>query len=226
MIAALFLVTALSMQTPRPPEAMERLQQGNWEEAAQQAAELDTSSGLVVAAQATSLGAALDNQADELYKKAERYAQRAVQLDPNNAQAYLELGRAQNRLIPLSRFLRSLTIARSAKANLEKAISLQPNLASAYLELGMWHTLLDQRGLLAKSATNARRDQIVPQFEKALALEPNVVAYRLEYAQALLYLEQDAKAKAQLEQAVKLPAYTFWERRAQQQAKALLEKMP
>ena len=165
--------------------AQAKLDAGDWRGASQAAAALNTSAGYALAAEATTLGASLGGDTKALYGRAQDYAKKAVSLNPNNAEAYFELARAQGRLAQSAGILQSLSLASSMKNNLQKAIALNPKLAGAYVALGLWHAELWAKGGAARATTGAKADQVQPNFNKAVNLEPNRIIHRLEYGRAL-----------------------------------------
>ncbi|MFC3834873.1 tetratricopeptide repeat protein [Deinococcus rufus] len=225
------LTLALMLSAPALAQSQQAAQalydQGKWQEAASAAAALNTSAGLALAAEATTGGASLvpDSQKKALFTKAQDYAKAAISRDPNNADAYFELARAQGRLAQFSGILQSLGLATDMKGNLDKALSLNPKMAGGYVALGLWNANLVAKGFIAVRASGADRNQIVPNFEKAIALEPNVAIHKIEYANALILQGKKAEAAAQLDRAVALPADTFWEKRDLEAAKATLAKL-
>jgi len=222
---SLALITAASAQSLQSAQAL--FDQGKWQEAAAAAADLNTSDGLSLAAEATTAGAGLvaDGQKKALFEKAQAYAKQAIAKDKNNADAYFELARAQGRLAQFSGILQSLGLAGDMKKNLDMAVKLDPKMAGAYVALGLWHANLISKGFIATRATGADKSQIVPNFEKALALEPTTAVHRIEYANALILQGRKAEAAAQLEKAISFNATTFWEKRDEETAKATLAKL-
>ncbi|UBV43754.1 hypothetical protein LAJ19_05945 [Deinococcus taeanensis] len=222
---ALTLAATATAQTVQSAHAL--LDQGKWQDAAAAAAALNTSEGLALAAEATTAGASLvpDNQKKGLFEKAQAYAKQAIAKDRNSAEAYFELARAQGRLAQFSGILQSLGLAGDMKKNLDTAVKLDPKMAGAYVALGLWHANLVAKGFIATRATGADRNQILPNFEKAISIEPNVAVHRIEYANALILQGRKAEAAAQLEKAVSINADTFWEKRDQETAKATLAKL-
>ncbi|WP_034383828.1 tetratricopeptide repeat protein [Deinococcus sp. YIM 77859] len=222
---------ALAVAAPASAQSLQAAQslydQGKWQEAANAAAALNTSAGFALAAEATTAGASVspDAQKKALFAKAQEYARQAIAKDANNADAYFELARAQGRLAQFVGILQSLNLAGDMKKNLEQALRLKPNMASAYVALGLWHANLVSKGGAATLLTGAKKNQIVPNFEKAIALEPNVAIHRIEYANALLLQGNKAGAIAQLQKAVSLPADTYWEKRDLEAAKAKLASL-
>ncbi len=206
------------------PDAQTLLDQGKWQDAAALATSLKTAEGYALAAQAYTLGAALvpDNQKKAQFQQAQAIAKQAIAADANSANAHFELARADGRLAQYSGILQSLGLAGEVKRELDTAIKLNPNLAGAYVALGLWNAELTAKGFIATQATGARRDQIAPNFEKAIALEPNVAGHKMEYANALLLQNNKAAAAVQLQKMVTMPAVTFWEKRDLDSSKAKL----
>ncbi|WP_309570481.1 hypothetical protein [Deinococcus sp.] len=226
---ALSLALALTVSAAAQSQsaAQSLYDQGKWQEAATAGAALNTSAGLAIAAEATTAGAGLvdDAQKKALFLKAQDYAKAAIARDANNADAYFELARAQGRLAQFSGILQSLGLAKDMKGNLDKALELNPKMAGGYVALGLWNANLVSKGFIAVQASGANKGQITPNFEKAISLEPNVAVHRIEYANALLLQGRKAEAAAQLDKAVTMPAETFWEKRDLEQAKATLAKL-
>ncbi len=170
---------------------------------------LNTSAGYVLAAEATSLGAdALpQNQRETAYDKAQEYAKKAVQLDANNADAYMEVARAVGRLAQFKGVLQSLNLAGEVKKNLDTALKLNPKLPAAYIALGLWNAEVP---LVAGGSSS----QVEVNILKAIELEPTTIIHRVEYANALLKLSKRNKRRAvdQLEQAVKFTPKNFWDK--------------
>lgn len=214
-------------------EAQTLLDRGEWRAAAEMAASLNSSDGFTLAAKATTLGAGVSAETtrEGMFERAEAYAKKAIELNPNNADAYFEMARADGRLAQYKGILQSLGIAGEVRNALNKAVTLDPKLAGAYVALGLWHAELASRGLIATAATGAKASEAQPNFEKAIALEPNVVTHRYEYANGLLKLADGNRRQAKayrtaaigvLERAVAMPARTFWEQRDLEAAKKLL----
>ncbi|GGR85015.1 tetratricopeptide repeat protein [Deinococcus sedimenti] len=222
---SLALIATASAQSIQAAQNM--LDAGKWQDAAAAAADLNTSDSLALAAEATTAGAGLvaDSQKKALFEKAQGYAKQAIAKDKNNADAYFELARAQGRLAQFSGILQSLGLAGEMKKNLDMAVKLDPKMAGAYVALGLWHANLISKGFIATRATGADKNQIIPNFEKAIALEPTTAVHRIEYANALILQGRKADAAAQLEKAIGFSANTFWEKRDEETAKATLAKL-
>lgn len=178
--------------------------------------------GFVLAAKATTLGAALvsEEQQKALLEKSLMYAQKAIELNANSAEAYFERARAGAQLMPFKGIFDGLALASEVKSDLGRTIELNPRHAAAYVALGQWNA---EVSLFA----GGNKAQVQPNFEKAIQLEPQMVKHRLEYAQALMKVNRRNKpsAVAVLERAVVLPARTFWEQRDLEAARRLLAEL-
>ncbi|WP_425147844.1 hypothetical protein [Deinococcus sp.] len=215
-LVALLSSTSLSLAASAQ-EANALLDKGNWQAAAAMGVALGSSDGLSVAAKATTLGAGISDRSARqgMLEKAQEDANSAIKLNPNNADAYFELARADGRLAQLVGILESLPLARDIKAALGKAIDLNPKMDEAYVALGLWHAELAAKGSFVAFAYGADGGQIAPNFNKAIALAPNVIIHRVEYANALLKLDANknkAAAVAQLQKAVTLTPVTYWDK--------------
>lgn len=229
-LAVMLALTLGSAFAQSQQSAQDLLDKGNWQEAANAAAALNTSAGYALAARASSMGGSIATgaAAKSLFGKAQDFANKAISLDANNSDAYFELARAQGRLAQTMDPFSQLDLAKKIKGNLIKALTLDNKLAGAYVALGLWNATLDTpdfKGAVARGQTGASRSQVAPNFERAIALEPNNPTHRLEYGTALLKMNNRAAAKAQYEKAVALPASTYWEKRDQAIAQACLAKL-
>ncbi|MGI8747448.1 MAG: hypothetical protein ACR2J4_03715, partial [Deinococcus sp.] len=189
---------------------------GDWQGAATLGLSLGGAGGEVLAAKATTLGASVSPEASRkaMYQKAQGYAREAIRLDQGSADAYFELARADGRLAQFSGILQSLGLAGEVKKSLDTALRLNPRMAGAYVALGLWNAELAAKGFLATASTGASARNVVPSFEKAVALEPTTIVHRLEYANALLKLSPQNRAAAleQLNRAATFTPLTFWDR--------------
>lgn len=225
LLTAASVALAASVQ-----EANTLLDKGDWQSAASMALNLESSDGYAVAAKATTLGASVSADAAKkgLLEKAQGYANQAIKLNAANANGYFELARADGRLAQFAGILQSLGLAKDIKASLGKAIELDPKYDEAYVALGLWNAELAAKGFMVAAATGANSGQVIPNFEKAIGLAPSVIAHRLEYANALLDLNKvtnKAAAIAQLQKAVALTPFTYWDKQDQAAAQKKLNDL-
>ena len=204
---------------------------GKFLEASKMAAALNTSSGYVLAARGLDWYAGDQPTAKQeaLYVQCEAYARKAVELNPRNADAYFELGAAIGRLGSLrgaaNAFLNG--VAGQVKNNFERALELNPRQVLALIGLGRWHAEIVSRGVAGLFGGDAA--QVKSLFERALGTDPKSIAVRLEYARALLILDDKANraaARKLLEDATDLTPRDAAERRQLAAAERLLAKLP
>lgn len=230
MRTLLFTVTAALALSPLAgaaslADAQKLFDQGKWQEAATMAAGLNTASGLALAAQSTTLGASIspEGQRKAMLDKASAYADQALKLDGNSPEANFEKARALGRLVQYNNnILQNLGTGKEIKRLLDKTISLDPKMAGAYVALGLWNAELAAKGGAATLMTGANKNNIVPNFEKAVALEPNNPTHRYEYGNALMILGKSNKAAAlaQYQKAASMTGQNFWSKQDAEAAKA------
>jgi len=115
--------------------------------------------------------------------RARAAARKAIELDPDNAEAYAALGWTE--------FAADLH-ATAARAGLERAVAINPNLVAAHRRLGMLFLYLGQ------NAEAARR------FQTALRLDPLSEMARINMAELQFYSRDYAAERHTLEEIVKL----------------------
>ena len=126
-------------------------------------------------------------------------AQALASAEPNNAHAWYWHGYA------LNRYSQSISVAKALaqglgnkiKESLERAIALVPQHADARITLGAFHAEdIDKVGALIGGMTyGAKKDKSLKLFQEALQLHPGSAMGRVEYANALVILEGEAKIK-------------------------------
>ncbi len=141
----------------------------------------------------------------EMFREVTERAKAQAAAEPGNANAHYLMAYA------LGRYSQGISVAKAlaqglgsqVKAALETAISLQPRHADAHIALGTFHAeVIDKVGRLLGKTQGADAGTGLRLFKKALELNPGSAIARIEYANALVMLEGDAK----MEQAEKLYA--------------------
>ena len=206
-IAAILLVTSFAFATGLQ-DAQALYTKGEFQKATETAVAAGGADGFAFAAKANSIFASTRPAGEQegIYIKSEGYANQAIKLDAKNDDGYLELARAIGRLSQLRGVLAALTqgLGTKVKDNLDKALSLNPKNASAWVALGLWHAEIVAKGV--GFLYGADGGKVAPAMEKAIALEPDQIIHRVEYAKALMLLDAKNKPKAieLLEKAVTL----------------------
>jgi hypothetical protein len=205
--AALLLLTSFALAAGLP-DAQALYTKGEFQKASETALAVGGSNGFAFAAKANSIYASTRPAAEQegLYVKSESYANQAIKLDDKNDAGYFELARSIGRLSQLRGVAAALLqgLGTKVKENLDKSLSLNPKNAGAWVALGLWNAEIVAKGVAFLYGADAGK--VVPSMEKAIALEPDAIIHRVEYAKALMLLDPKNKPKAieLLEKAVTL----------------------
>jgi len=224
VFVGLLVSLVMMVQAAGALDPQRALAEGRYAEAYRAASAVDTAASQTLAAQA-----AADNAVYRSLDASERAAwlhrtrdaaKRATELDPNDAEAYVQLARARGEAARRSDVFGNLQLVGELKDLFDRALSLEPDNPDALVGLAMWNLELSQRGV--GWLFGASRDRVVPLLEKGIAAAPKQVNLRVEYAVALRTLGHDRAADEQLREALALPARTAADRYEQKRAAALL----
>jgi tetratricopeptide (TPR) repeat protein len=205
---AAVLLTASFALAAGLQDAKDLYAKGEFVKASEMAVAVGGADGLAFAAKANSIYANTRPGAEQepLYVKSEGLGRQAIKLDAKNDAAYFEVARAIGRLSQLRGVGAALLqgLGTQVKDNLDKALSLNPKNASALVALGLWHAEITAKGVAFLYGADGGK--VVPLMDKAVALEPDQIIHRVEYAKALLLLDAKNKPRAieLLEKAVTL----------------------
>lgn len=160
-----------------------------------------------------------DAEREAAYEAAVADAERATTLAPNDADANFELARALGRTAQFRGVVQSLALAGRMREALDRTLELDPNHASAWHASALWHAEVPW-------VAGGRTREVVPSFERAVELAPDVLGHRVAFARILLAEEAYDRAAAQLDAAAALPAETFLARRDAAAVEALRAELP
>ena len=181
-------------------EARSAFTEGRFEEAARIAETLDTSSGQALAARALAIHAYYileedDDTREPLLLRSIGLAKRAVEIDPDNADAHIMLAATLGRHAQVISSLEASNrgYAEKIREAAETALGIDPDLVTALLTLGRWHSeLIGVMGsFLARTLYGAREEEALAFLERAFELAPESKDVALEYALGLLMLDDD-----------------------------------
>ncbi|MFA6457400.1 MAG: hypothetical protein WCW40_11305 [Bacteroidota bacterium] len=131
------------------------------------------------------------------YQKALDYAEKAVKSQPDSVSGYIRRAIANGRVALFKGVWSAIDFVKQVKVDCEKAISLDPTNATAYYIFGRTHAKLCEKPKMIRWPLGlgwANMDESLKYYDKAVALRPNFILYRLDAARA--YLEEDNNAKA------------------------------
>ncbi len=176
-----------------------------------------------------------DSARDSLYKLGEQYANRAVEANPNLAATHFTLAKALGRAALTLGSRDRVRYAKRVRAEALEALKLDSLDDGAWHVMGVWNaeimrlntftrffakTLLGGGVLGEASWDNAQRD-----LEHAVDLQPKRIVHHLDLAQVYADVGDKAKARAQYELVLSLPATEFNDTNYKHEAEQALGKL-
>ncbi|RPD51356.1 hypothetical protein [Paracnuella aquatica] len=181
------------------------------------------------------LGIAQPTKAKQMayYTRAQRLAQQAIKVLPKGAEGYYALSVAMGRLALAGPTKEKIAAVKAIKENAEKALQLNPGHGRAWHVLGKWHFEVSGLNMMERTAVKvfyggfppASTQQSIRAYEKAQSLEPAFALNHLELAKAYIRNNEEAKAKALLQQLASLPTRTGDDNRVKAEGKELLRSI-
>lgn len=150
----------------------------------------------------------------EQYRAAERYARRAVKVDPKSTWPQFFLAVALGKIAEFSSVKQQIALAQDIRKATDTAIALDPDNGFAYHVLGVWHRRMAEinraERLLAQllflgSVPAGRLDDSVRYLKKALEYNPDVINHHLELARTYQALDEPELARRHLKTVADLP---------------------
>jgi len=161
-----------------------------------------------------SLTAAPDQK--ELFRKGERYARRAVGADSANADNWFHLARALGRTALSVGVRDRVRYAVEIRKCAQNSLAINPDHPGALHVLGMWNAevkrlsgfelFFARRFLGGNVLGEANWKDAVAYMERAVALDPDRIAHRLDLAQIYADTGDKDKARATFESVIASPA--------------------
>src|SRR3954463_2311718 len=116
------------------------------------------------------------------------YAQRAVDLAPNDAEAQLSLAISYGKVLPFEETKEKIATSRLIKNSADKVIALDPTNDLAWQVLGRWYFGLAEVGAMKRALAQIRYGKLPPAkyedaarcFEKAIELNPDRLMHYIE----------------------------------------------
>lgn len=170
-----------------------------------------------------------------LYAASEAAARAALAADPRSAEAHVDLANALALQLQGSSPLQATRTGLDIRRLFERAVALDPAQARAWMGLGSWHAQALGLGALVRLTTGASEQAMRGHHQRAIALAPDEVFFRLSYADSLLLLARHDRRRADtlrrearqlLDGALALTPQTYWQRYDQAQARERLRTLP
>ena len=164
----------------------------------------------------------------ETYAKSLECAQRAVAVNPNGALGYTREAIAKGRIALSKGIWETIDLVKQTRDDCEKAIALDPHESLAYYVLGRTHAKVCEKPKFVRWPLGlgwANMDSAVANYERAIALRPDFIMYRLDCARAYVDLDEYAKARDQLTNIPSIAKAYEDDDRFRKEAADLLEKI-
>ncbi len=152
---------------------------------------------------------------DSLYAEALRYARRAAELEPTQAEAHFHIARALGHTALGASPRERVRLAVEVKERAERALRYAPDHAGALHIVGVWNAEVMRLNGIARTMArtflggsalaDASWSEAIRALERAVALEPQRIVHRLDLA--LIYRDAGRRndARAQLDRVVQSP---------------------
>ncbi|SJZ70223.1 TPR repeat-containing protein [Chitinophaga eiseniae] len=146
------------------------------------------------------------------FNQAKTYAQSALKVAPNNADANLAMAVAMGRMALISGAREKVAASKDVKKYAELAIKFNPNLAQAYHVLGKWNYEVANLNVFERGAAkmlfgglpDGSLKNAIANYEKCRQLDPSFLLNYYELARAYKADDQQDKAIEVLKKALSL----------------------
>lgn len=148
------------------------------------------------------------------FKEAEKYARRAIEVNPEGSKGHLSLSIAIGRIALVVGPKERVRLSKVVKAEVDRALELDPNDDIAWHVLGRWHRRLATLSWIEKKFANlflggvpkeASVEEAARCFQKAIELNPRYIRHYVELGITLLELKREKEARQAFEKALELP---------------------
>jgi len=178
-------------------------------------------------------GKEADNKRFDLYLKAEKCAEKAVGLNPNDTWGHFFLSAALGKKVLLLGKKEQIDVSKKVKAEIDKAIELDPNNDLAYHALGRWHRRMAEIGgakraigsLLYGSIPKGSFEESEKWLKKAVELKPDYVNHHLELGRTYLAMSKKDLATVEFKKCLELPESSSKDKSLKEEAREELEKL-
>jgi tetratricopeptide (TPR) repeat protein len=164
----------------------------------------------------------------ETYQKALDFAELAVKANPNEAMGYTRRAIANGRVALFKGVWDSIDLVKQVKTDCEKAIQFDKENPAAYYVLARTHAKLCEKPKVIRwplGLSWANYEDARANFEKAIAMRPTFIMYRLDAARTYAELDEYEKAKEELTRIAAMPTEDEDDAQFRKEAKDLLEKI-
>jgi tetratricopeptide (TPR) repeat protein len=154
------------------------------------------------------------------------YAKRAIKEAPGNSAAHASLSIAYGKMTDFVGNRTKIEYSKIVKAEAEKSVELDPKNDSALLVLARWNFDMATLNPILKGLAQmiygqlppASKEKAIDYFQRAIAVAPDRILYRAQYAEALEAQDKAEKAKIEWRKIAQLKPTDNRERQYQTEA--------
>ncbi len=141
------------------------------------------------------------------------YAQRAVDLAPDEPETQLALAISYGKMLPIQGTKQQVANSRLIKIAVDKVIALDPTNDLAWQVLGRWYLALADVGPVKRAFAKVAYEKLPPAkyedavrcFERAIVLNPNRLMHYIELGRSYAQMGRDADARKFITQGLAMP---------------------
>ena len=164
----------------------------------------------------------------KIYETAAEYANRAVKADSRSSMAYTRRAIANGRIALFRGIWESVSLVKDTRADVDTALSLDPSNDVANYIMGRIHAKVSEKPGIVRwplGLSWANPQEAIRCYERAIALYPDFIMYRLDCART--YIEEDEfdKARGHLERIENLEKRDEDDERFKEEARGLLKQI-
>lgn len=168
------------------------------------------------------------------YVMAEEFARRAVEADPDSTWGHFYVAASLGKIAVLSPVSKQVELAEQIRQAIEESIAKDPRNGFAYHVYGVWHRKMAEIGQMSRAIATVVLWRSVPQgtleksvdyLKRAVALNPTVIASRLELAKTYMAAEQWSLARNHLKSIDELPVQFSDDPVHKQKARQMLQEI-
>jgi tetratricopeptide (TPR) repeat protein len=168
------------------------------------------------------------------YQIAEQYARKAVKADPSVVWGHFYVAVSLGSMATVSPIAKQIDMAGEIRGAIERAIALDPQNGFAYHVYGIWHRKMAEIGKMSRmfasviygrSIPTGSMEKSIEYLNKAVTLNPTVIASRLELARSYVAVENWSSARSFLTSIRGLPIQFSDDAKNKQKAEQLLEEI-
>ena len=213
-------------------EARSLFTAGEYLPAANKARAVGNAEGLALATQITCYyGRYLAPEDDRLalFEGAVEMAAAALELDPDNAFVRVQNAHALGRYSQQIGVVEAISegLASKVRDQIDAALALEPDNPSAHMLLANWHAaIINNSGFIGRMIYGAEEEEVFAHYAEAIRVSPTDAQIRVEFARAILELDDEdnaALAREHLDAALAMPVETAFGGVLRGEATALLD---